>query len=221
MSWFYLVKKKENCDFVFEIPQSSDQWSLQIQICAHSRAFGGRPAFVSSLILSAKASWSLPPAQSCQISDWGQSYSNDWEKEPLQHKNAIAKNLKGHSGANRVRTFVFIIAILLRFVSFATKWLHSKWRDERRWNLWGGVRELIQSTGDLCVLGALVSWREPSAAGVFVLLVVQMQWHPDWLLTEVLHCLIVQISSTFQTLVKRWGKNVGFLEPKETEHMLS
>lgn len=39
----------------------------------------------------------------------------------------------------------------------------------------GGVRELIQSTGDLCVLGALVSWRGPSAAGVFVLLVVQMQ----------------------------------------------
>lgn len=34
-------------------------------------------------------------------------------------------DLKGHIGANQVCTFVFIKAIRLRFVSFASKWLHS------------------------------------------------------------------------------------------------
>lgn len=40
-------------------------------------------------------------------------------------KEGIGRDLKGHIGANQVCPFVFIKAILLRFVSFATKWLHS------------------------------------------------------------------------------------------------
>lgn len=71
--------------------------------------------------------------------------------------------MKGHIGANQVRTFVFIKAILLRFVSFATKWLHS-----------GGVKGGERTdTVVLCVTGALVKLRGPSGAGVFVLLVEQ------------------------------------------------
>lgn len=97
-----------------------------------------------------------PGPPSCQISVWGQSYYNDWEKEPLQHKNTIGKDLKGHSSAKQVRTFVFIKAILLRFVSFATKWLHSKWRDERSGNLQGSENWYSQQQ-DFVLQGLLLA----------------------------------------------------------------
>lgn len=121
-SQFYLVKNNDNCNFVFEIPQSSAQRPLQTEMCACSRAFGAelRPALVSPLSLSAKAGWSEhPPTPSCQICDWGQSYYNDWEKEPLQHKSTIGKDLKGHSGANQVshlsslKRFCSVLSVLL------------------------------------------------------------------------------------------------------------
>lgn len=90
-----------------------------------------RSVFASSVILSPFVlNWAeqcrtrAASSLSCQSCDWDQPYCNDWENRPLQQK-YHPKGLERPHSYNRVHTFVFINPILLCFVSFATKQLHS------------------------------------------------------------------------------------------------